>query len=129
MVETRFRRQQTDGINAPTGGRSLVLFVVDVVVIVVAIGVFHCIVFFIRDESFSCLALLGFVLFSGIFLFVLPFSLLFEIFRVLMLNELLIFLADGDLGVNQFNNTVVQFQCQFFGLIEVFRHLFFQALL
>jgi len=126
MVETRFRRQQTDGINAPTGGRSLVLFVVDVVVIVVAIGVFHCIVFFIRDESFSCLALLGFVLFSGIFLFVLPFSLLFEIFRVLMLNELLIFLADGDLGVNQFNNTVVQFQCQFFGLIEVLRHLFFQ---
>merc|ERR1711921_68738 len=90
--------------------------------------VFHCIVFFfIRDESFfSCLALLGFVLFSGIFLFVLPFSLLFEIFRVLMLNELLIFLADGDLGVNQFNNTVVQFQCQFFGLIEVVRHLFFQ---
>jgi len=67
MVETRFRRQQTDGINAPTGGRSLVLFVVDVVVIVVAIGVFHCIVFFIRDESFSCLALLGFVLFSGIY--------------------------------------------------------------
>jgi len=44
MVETRFRRQKTDGINAPTGGRSLVFFVVDVVavvavVIVVAIGV------------------------------------------------------------------------------------------
>jgi len=128
MVETRFRRQKTDGINAPTGGRSLVFFVVDVVVaavvIVVAIVVsLHR--FFIRDESFSCLALLGFVLFSGIFLFVLPFSLLFEIFRVLMLNELLIFLADGDLGVNQFNNTVVHFQCHLFGLIEVLRHLFF----
>jgi len=100
MVETRFRRQQTDGINAPTGGRSLVFFVVNVVVIDVAIGVFHCIGFFSSEMRVS-VALPCWDLFCfRVFIFVLPFSLLFEIFRVLMLNELLIFLADGDLGVN-----------------------------
>jgi len=109
MLETRFRRQKTDGINAPTGGRSLVFVGI---VVVVAIGV-GCIVLFLFQ--LPCLA--------GI-CYGLPFSLA-EIFQVLMLNELLIFLADGDLGVNQFNNTVVHFQCHLFGLIEVLRHLFF----
>merc|ERR1712168_1412784 len=85
MLETRFRRQKTDGINAPTGGRSLVFVVVVIVVVAIVVG---CIVLFLIQ--LPCLA--------GI-CYGLPFSLA-EIFRVLMLNELLIFLADGDLGVN-----------------------------
>jgi len=71
---------------------------------------------------FSCLALLGFFsfrYFSCHFLSGVRSS------EFGWLNELLIFFADRDLGVNQFNNIVVQFQCHFFGLIKIIWHLFF----
>lgn len=43
-----------------------------------------------------------------------------------MVINLLILLADRDLSVDQFNNTVAQIHCHLFGLIEVIGHLLFQ---
>jgi len=79
---------------------------------------------FLTVMEFSCLALLGHVSFDVDLLF--HSSSYKDLPSILMVINLLILLADRDLSVDQFNNTVVQFQCHFFGLIEVIGHLLFQ---